>query len=84
MKKKNFKWGIFLMIFSGVFFALTLLIPFLELETKQKVVWSSASFIAMEVVFWLGGLLVGKELFTKYKARLNPGNWFQKKTSEEE
>lgn len=86
MKKKNkaIRWGIFLMIFSGVFFALTLLIPFLELETKQKVVWSSASFIAMEVVFWLGGLLVGKELFTKYKARLNPGNWFHKKSAEEE
>ena len=66
------------MIFSGVFFALTLFIPFLELETKQKLFWSSASFIAMEAVFWIGGILVGKELFAKYKARLNPKNWFQK------
>ena len=81
MKKKNWqiKLGIFLMVFSGVFFGLTILIPFLELETKQKIFWSSASFIAMEVVFWAGGLIVGKELFTKYKSQLNPVNWFKKK-----
>jgi hypothetical protein len=38
----------------------------------------------MEVVFWSGGLLVGKELFTKYKNQLNPGNWFKKTKKEEE
>jgi hypothetical protein len=35
-------------------------------------------------VFWAGGLLVGKELFTKYKNRLNPKNWFKKSKIEEE
>lgn len=81
MDKKNrtVKAGIFLMIFSGVCFALMLLVPFLELEAKQKVFWSSASFIAMEICFWTGGLLVGKELFNKYKTRINPANWFKKK-----
>ena len=69
------------MIFSGVFFGLMLLVPFLELETKQKVFWSSASFIAMEVCFWSGGLLVGKELFAKYKSQLNPAKWFKTKSS---
>ena len=83
MKKKNqqIKLGIFLMVFSGVFFGLMLLVPFLPIENKLKIFWSSASFIAMEVVFWAGGLLVGKELFTKYKAQLNPANWFKKKKS---
>jgi hypothetical protein len=83
MNKKNrqIQAGIFLMVFSGVFFGLMLLVPFLELATKQKVFWSSASFIAMEVCFWAGGLLVGKELFTKYKAQLNPAKWFKKKSS---
>ena len=84
IKNRQIKLGIFLMIFSGVFFGLMLLIPFLELENKQKIVWSSASLIAMEATFWVGGLLVGKELFTKYKAQLNPVNWFKKKTSEED
>jgi hypothetical protein len=38
----------------------------------------------MEVVFWSGGLLVGKELFTKYKNQMNPKNWFKKPKTEEE
>ena len=80
MKKKNLqiKVGIFLMIFSGVFFAATLIIPLMDLPARVKVVGATASFIMMEVVFWAGGLLVGKELFTRYKKRLNPVNWFRK------
>jgi len=80
-KNKNhlrIQLGIFLMVFSGFFFALTLIIPLLELPAKTKVVSATASFIMMEVVFWTGGLLVGKELFTRYKKRLNPVNWFKR------
>lgn len=86
MKKKNWqiRLGIFLMIFSGVFFGATLLIPLFDLPTKTKIIASTASFILMEVVFWSGGLLVGKELFTKYKKQLNPKNWFKRKEKEVE
>jgi hypothetical protein len=87
MKHKNFqiKLGLFLMIFSGVFFAATFIIPLFDLPTKTKVIASTASLILMEIVFWSGGLLVGKELFTKYKNQMNPKNWFKKtKTSEED
>ncbi|KAF0235652.1 MAG: hypothetical protein FD181_3363 [Prolixibacteraceae bacterium] len=70
------------MIFSGVFFAATFIIPFFDLPTKTKVIASAVSLVLMEIVFWSGGLLVGKELFTKYKQQLNPINWFKKtKTS---
>jgi hypothetical protein len=83
MKKKAKNWqiklGIFLMIFSGVFFATTFIIPTLDLPTKTKVIATTTSIILMEVIFWSGGLLVGKELFTKYKNQLNPLNWFKKK-----
>ncbi len=80
-KTKNWqiKLGIFLMIFSGVFFGATFIIPMFDLPTKTKVIASSTSLVLMEVVFWAGGLLVGKELFTKYKQKLNPKNWFRKK-----
>ncbi len=80
-QKKNFqiKLGIFLMVFSGVFFAATFIIPLLEFSVKTKVILSTTSLVLMEVVFWAGGLLVGKELFTKYKNQLNPKNWFKKK-----
>jgi hypothetical protein len=81
MKKKNgqIKLGIFLMIFSGVFFGATFIIPLFDLPTKTKIIASTTSLIIMEVVFWAGGLLAGKELFTKYKQKLNPVNWFRKK-----
>jgi hypothetical protein len=73
------------MIFTGVFFAATFIIPLFDLPTKTKVIASTTSLILMEIVFWSGGLLVGKELFTKYKKRINPGNWFKKtKISEED
>ena len=80
-KTKNWqiKFGIFLMVFSGVFFAATFIIPLFDLPTKTKIIASTTSLILMEVVFWSGGLLVGKELFTKYKNQLNPKNWFNKK-----
>jgi len=60
-----------------------LLIPFLNLENQHKVIGSSSAFIAMEVLFWVGGLLVGKELFKKYKSYLNPKNWFKNKRPKE-
>ncbi len=70
------------MVFSGVFFAALLIIPFLGFESKTKITISTVSVIIGEIVFWSGGLLVGKELFTKYKSYLNPVNWFKKKPKE--
>ena len=81
-KNGQIKLGIFLMIFSGVFFAASIVIPMFDLPTKTKVIASGTSLVLMEVVFWAGGLLVGKQLFTKYKNRLNPVNWFRKKGGE--
>lgn len=69
------------MIFSGVFFGATFIIPLFDIPTKSKVILSTTSLVLMEVVFWSGGLLVGKELFAKYKKQLNPKNWFKTKTT---
>ena len=84
MKNKNWKIksGIFLMIFSGVFFAMLLIIPFFDIDSKAKITMSTVSLVIGEIVFWSGGLLVGKEFFTKYKSYLNPVNWFKKKSKE--
>lgn len=71
------------MIFSGVFFGATFIIPLFDIPTKTKVIASSISLVLMEVVFWLGGLLVGKELFTKYKKKLDPRTWFRKQEKQE-
>lgn len=73
-----FKIGIVLMIISVPLFLSLPVIPFLDWETKTKVTTSTVFLIAGEVLFWSGGLLVGKELFTKYKSFLNPKSWFKK------
>jgi uncharacterized membrane protein YbhN (UPF0104 family) len=79
---KHTKLGIFLILLSGVAFAIMLIIPFLNLENQTKVIGTSAAFIAMEVLFYVGGFFVGKELFIKYKSYLNPKKWFKRKSSE--
>lgn len=81
---KDAKWkikgGITLMIISIPLFLIAFLIPFLEFETNVKVTSATVFFVLAEVTFWGGGLLVGKELFVKYKSYFNPKNWFKKKT----
>ena len=83
MGKYNWKikWGISLMILASVLFLCIPVVPFLDIEGKTKITISTILFILGEITFWGGGLLVGKELFTKYKSYFNPKNWFKKKQS---
>ena len=82
MKKKNWKLrlGLILIIISIPLFLSLPFIPFLNLESNKLLTITTVIFISAEVLFWSGGLLVGKELFQKYKTRLNPKNWFKKNT----
>lgn len=77
-KKWQLKLGIILMIICIPFFLAIPLVPFSNFDTKTKVTISTVLLVIGEVLFWGGGLLVGKEIFTKYKAYFNPKNWFKK------
>ena len=81
MAKKNWKikLGIILIIVSIPIFLFIPIIPFLEFEGRTKITVTTIVLVVAEVLFWSGGLLVGKELFTKYKSKLDPRNWFKKK-----
>jgi hypothetical protein len=82
MKMKwQLRLGIILIIACIPFFLIIPVIPFLDLENKIKITASTVSLVIGEVLFWSGGLLVGKELFTKYKKYMNPVNWFKKKNN---
>ena len=85
MKNKNwkFKLGLSLVILSVPVFLLLPIIPFLDIENSQKVLATTIIIIVAEVIFWSGGLLLGKELFTKYKSYLNPKYWFKKKSEKD-
>ena len=82
--KKNWqlRLGVILIIVCIPFFLIIPVIPFLDLEAKAMITLSTVSLVIGEVLFWSGGLLLGKELFTKYKSRMNPKNWFKKKEEE--
>jgi len=86
MGKKNCKLrlGLILIIISIPLFLSLPFIPFLDLKNNQKLTFTTIVFISAEVLFWSGGLLVGKELFEKYKNQLNPKNWFKKKSKKTE
>jgi len=82
MKKYNWKIkiGAVLMIVSVPLFLFLPAIPFLNIDGAAKIKLTTVIFVIAEITFWAGGLLVGKELFTKYKAYFNPKVWFKKNT----
>jgi len=82
MQKNNWmlRLGLILIIISIPLFLSLPFIPFLDLENNQKLTFATIVFISAEVLFWSGGLLIGKELFQKYKSRLNPKAWFKKRS----
>jgi len=86
MKKKNWqiRLGILLMVISVPFFLFIPVVPFLNIDNKTKITFTTILLVIGEIMFWSGGLLVGKELFTKYKSYFNPKNWFKKKLKEDE
>lgn len=67
------------MVISVPAFMSLLFIPFLNVDNTDKVKITTIVIIVGEILFWSGGLLVGKELFGKYKSYFNPKNWFKKK-----
>ncbi|MCX6231539.1 MAG: transporter suffix domain-containing protein [Bacteroidetes bacterium] len=75
--------AIVLIALSGVFFGLIFLVPFLTLSLKMKGVLISVFFISCEISWWLAVVIVGKQLITKYKKKLNPYYWFVKQKDKE-
>ena len=67
-----------MVLMSLIFFALLVIIPMLNINRDEKIWFTTFSFITAEVLFYTGGFLLGKEMFSKYKSYLNPKNWFKK------
>lgn len=79
-KNWKFKTGILLIILASILFISLLAVPFLDISGKTKITITTVIIVLGEITFWSGGILLGKELFSKYKAYFNPTNWFRKKT----
>lgn len=78
-RSRYFKWGIVLLIICVVAFLAIPVVPFLNIGNGAKVTIAAVLFVIGEATFWVGAILVGKELLAKYTSRLNPKNWFKRK-----
>lgn len=79
------KWrtvGISLVVISFVLYGCLFLVPFIPVSGAAKVGISTALIVTGEITFWLGGILLGKELINRYKRYLNPMQWFKKRENE--
>jgi len=79
-RSRYFKWGIVLLIVCVLAFLAIPVVPFLRIGNGAKVTIAAILFVIGEATFWVGAILVGKELLAKYIARLNPKNWFKKRS----
>lgn len=70
--------GVFLIVMSFGFYGLIPVLPFMPLAPSAKIVAAPILALLGELVFWPGGILLGKEVVARYKSYLNPCNWFVK------
>lgn len=76
VKKSIFyKIGIAFIILSFLSWLIPLIAPFTPLPIKVKAGVITGALIFAEVIFWIGALLVGKEVAAKFKSYLNPKGW---------
>jgi len=72
------RFGVFLVVMSFVFYGLIPVLPFLPLAPSTKIAAVPILALLGELVFWPRGILLGREVVGRYKACLNPCNWFLK------
>ncbi len=70
------RWlGIGLIAISFGLYGVLFSVPFWPIETGAKVALSPALIGSSEVAFWIGGLLIGKEVITRLRRYLDPRTW---------
>ena len=79
VKKLKFRLGIILISVSVTFFLVIFALPFLSMDTKVKIALTTTLIIVGEISFWVGTILIGKEVYLKFKEKLKSGEWLEKK-----
>lgn len=82
LKKVKFRLGIILISVSVVFFLIIFTLPFITMDTKIKIALTTTLIVVGEVSFWVGTILIGKEVYQKFMAMLKSGEWLEKKKEE--
>jgi hypothetical protein len=68
-KHKNlvFKTGVVMLVASMVVWLGAFIVPFLQLPTDTKVATTTAMLIVVEVAFWIGAIMTGKDFIQQCK-----------------
>jgi hypothetical protein len=69
--------GISLIIFSWILWGVIFILPFFKLTKTQYAIAYPVILIATNI-FWVGAILVGKELAQKYNILLKVKTWFKR------
>lgn len=67
--------GIILVALSFLLYALLPILPLLPFSVQIKALTAGGMMGVSEVVFWIGGFLLGKELIRKWRQKFNPLQW---------
>lgn len=71
------RWlGLGLVGLSFAFYGLLFLVPQASFSTEMKLTISSVLVISGEASFWIGSIVLGKEVISRYRRYLDPRRWF--------
>jgi uncharacterized membrane-anchored protein len=80
-RKVYAKIGVSSIVCSCLLWAAVLfIVPFYPASISHKALITTGLVVISEVLFWLGIMLLGKELAHRYRRKLNPYYWWQKFT----
>ena len=70
--------GIVLFVVAMLFWVAAPTVLLIPLSTAQKA-WTSTAFLILgEVAFWVAAVVLGREVFRRYRRFLDPRGWFDK------
>ena len=78
-KRWKFRIGIVIILISILIFFALFAIPFLSVSVKTKLALTPVLLVTGEVMFWLGIVLIGKDVYLRFKATLKSGEWMSRK-----
>ena len=71
--------GLVLLVAAVVFWVAAPAVLLIPLSAEQKVWMGSAFLVLGEVAFWASAVVLGREVFRRYRSVLDPRRWFDEK-----
>jgi hypothetical protein len=70
LRKWKFRFGLVVIMISILIFFILFALPFLSMDVKTKLALTPVLLVAGEVMFWGGIVLIGKDVYLRFKEKL--------------